>query len=157
MPSHIEIAQLWVAHNEGDYRRFERSGFNMYYRDSTIYSYGPHFPIARFATGPNGERAVLFTDHGYSISTSKHIGYVRRALGYSRTVHYVRDPSSRDWRALAEECRERAKALRASAKRRRIEWRREDDLKQAEAAAKSAAMFTRWNKVQQRLAIAANQ
>lgn len=143
MPRQNQIARLWVDHNEGRYARPERVGFNVYYVGDTIYSYGRHFPIARFATSPTGERVVLFTSRGYSISTAKHIGIVRRALGYRR-VHYVSNPSSNDWTTLAHECAERANALKASAARRRSDWRRDDDLRQAAEAMADANMFAKW-------------
>jgi len=142
--SHREIADSWVAFNsEGEYNRSERSGFNVYYRGDTIYSYGSHFPIASFATGPTGERVVLFTDRSYSFSTAKHKGIVNRALGYRLTLN-VADPSSRCWSRLAEECAGKAKALRESAKRRRSDWRREHDEEQAAGYTKSAQLFRCW-------------
>jgi hypothetical protein len=55
-----------------------------------IYSYGHHFPIARFVTNKRGT-CVLFTSKGYSVSTSKHKGHVRGALRSNATVFYVDD------------------------------------------------------------------
>lgn len=75
--THNDVAHNW-AHQTGRKTR----GFNMYYDGETIYSYGRHFPLARFFTAPNGERVVLINTDSYSNSTSKHKTIVRRALGY---------------------------------------------------------------------------
>lgn len=75
--AHDAVAHNW-AHQTGRKQR----GFNMYYEGRTIYSYGPHFPLATLFDAPNGERVVLLNDDSYSISTSKHQGIVRRAIGY---------------------------------------------------------------------------
>lgn len=94
--SHDIVAHNW-AHQTGRKRR----GFNMFYEGDTIYSYGYHFPLAKFFTAPNGERVVLVNDASYSVSTSKHQTIVRRALGYQREdVVYVPDLSRmqpKDW------------------------------------------------------------
>jgi hypothetical protein len=88
--SHDTVAHNW-AHQTGKKCR----GFNMFYEGETIYSYGSHFPIARFFTAPNGERVVLFNEDSYSVSTSKHQTIVRRALGWERDdilgVPFLRD------------------------------------------------------------------
>lgn len=80
MATHDQVAHAW-AHQTGRHRK----GFNMFYDGETIYSYGYHFPIAKHVTAPNGERVVLFTTDGHSISTAKHKTIVRRAIGYNRT------------------------------------------------------------------------
>lgn len=74
MTSHIDVASNWVR----GLKRGTR-GFNVFFDGDTIYSYGRHFPIARFAFA-NGVRYVLFTSEGYSVSTAKHKTLVRRAL-----------------------------------------------------------------------------
>lgn len=56
-------------------------GSNLFIDGDTIFSYGYHFPIARRTEELfEGKQIVLFTLAGYSISTSKHICYVRSAL-----------------------------------------------------------------------------
>lgn len=76
--THNEVAHHW-AHQTGRGQR----GFNMYYEGKTIYSYGPHFPLAVLFDAPNGERVVLLNDDSYSsVSTSKHQSIVWRAIGY---------------------------------------------------------------------------
>lgn len=85
MSTHNEVAHAW-ANQTGK----NRKGFNMYYEGMTIFSYGSHFPIARLVDTPAG-RVVLMTTESYSISTSKHITYTRRACHHMRTfnVPYV--------------------------------------------------------------------
>ena len=56
---------------------------NFYFRDSTIYSYGGHFPIARIVRNAAMEKAVLFTSADSSVTTAGHKHNVRRALDSS--------------------------------------------------------------------------
>jgi len=72
-----EIPHLW-AHRTQDEAR-NRQG-NLYFTGNTIYSYGPHFPIARHVTNEAGERAVLLTTATYSVTTSSHCSAVRSAI-----------------------------------------------------------------------------
>lgn len=144
--NHRQVAERWTD-AAGDPRDSAR-GFNVYFVGPTIYSYGPHFPIASFVQGSTGERKVLFTSRSYSNSTGKHKRHVRNALisGGYRNLVMVENPSSRDWRALAEECAAKAAALRASAKRRRLDWRRENDLRQASEQHEATKLFARWQR-----------
>jgi len=102
MTSHNDVCHNW-AHKTGQ----GRNGFNMFYEGDTIYSYGHHFPIARFIDPPapyvglNKEetkpeydqqvrQVVLFNSSDYSVSTSKHQTYTRRAIpAYIDHVFYV--------------------------------------------------------------------
>lgn len=49
---------------------------HMFIEGNTIYSYGRHFPIATRV----GTTKVLFTSKGYSVTTARHKGLVKRAL-----------------------------------------------------------------------------
>lgn len=69
------IAHEW-AH--GRDKKYARS--NVFAESGTIYSYGRHFPMARAYSVAGGGRVVLFTSHGYSVSTARHLGYVRQAV-----------------------------------------------------------------------------
>lgn len=69
-----------VAHVWAQQTKESGKGSNFYFEGPTIYSYGPHFPIARYVKNASGTPAVLVTIAGYSTSTAKHITYVRRAL-----------------------------------------------------------------------------
>lgn len=67
-----------VAHEWANGRDVRTSRNNVFAEDGVIYSYGRHFPMARFY---GKERdVVLFTSHGYSNSTARHLSYVRRAI-----------------------------------------------------------------------------
>ncbi len=81
-----EIPHLW-AHRTQDEAR-NRQG-NLYFGGNTIYSYGPHFPIARHVVNEAGERAVLFTTATYSVTTSAHCSAVRSAIPSGISVFHV--------------------------------------------------------------------
>lgn len=84
-----EVAHLWANQS-----RNSASGSHFYFSGDTIFSYGSHFPIARHYKG-----AVLFTTGGYSVTTSKHKGYVRSASHHLPTYHVdnpTRNPSGDD-------------------------------------------------------------
>jgi hypothetical protein len=86
------VAHVWAAQSQSEARNAQG---NFYFRDSAIYSYGGHFPIARFVKNKRGKSAVLFTTRSYSNTTSKHICTVRQALyGLEVPRFYVRDPSA---------------------------------------------------------------
>lgn len=113
---HDSVAHAW-AHNTGRARR----GFNMFWEGDglgrTVYSYGHHFPIARFVR----ESVVLFTTDTHSVSTSKHKTITRRAVPVSAVVYSVPDVLAdtetghkANWEAMAAEVRQCiAKAARA--------------------------------------------
>jgi len=72
-----ELAAVWVARSQDEGRS---PGERMYFTGDTIYSYGPHFPIARFFTAPNGEEVVLFTTQNHSNTTNRHMRIVQSAV-----------------------------------------------------------------------------
>ena len=74
------IAHQW-AH--GVDKKYSRQ--NIFAENRTIFSYGRHFPMARFY-GPD---VVLMTTHGYSVSTSRHLSYVRQAIPSRCKVFHV--------------------------------------------------------------------
>jgi hypothetical protein len=84
-PNH-EIPHLW-AHQSQDEARNSSSTF--YFVGPTIYSYGSHFPIARYVTNDRGERAILFTTAHYSVTTSGHCSGVARAIPTNVPVFHV--------------------------------------------------------------------
>jgi hypothetical protein len=75
-----QVAHIW-AQGENKSAR----GSNFFCENNTIYSYGYHFPIAKIL--PTGE--ILFTVRRRSITTAKHIGYVRQAIADMSRVYYV--------------------------------------------------------------------
>lgn len=72
-----EVPHLWAHGTQDDARN--KQG-NLYFTGDTIYSYGSHFPIARYVTNGAGKRAVLFTTACYSVTTSGHCSAVRSAI-----------------------------------------------------------------------------
>lgn len=74
----------------------------MFFEGDTIYSYGKHFPMAKFEEieyqNDKGEtvsdNVVLYTTRGYSVSTAKHLAYTRRAIPRFYRVVYVYSPTA---------------------------------------------------------------
>lgn len=58
------------------------TGSHMFFEGNVIYSYGHHFPMAIKWNG-----YVLYNDDSYSVSTSKHQGYVLGACSHMDIVH----------------------------------------------------------------------
>jgi hypothetical protein len=58
------------------------TGSHMFFEVNVIYSYGYHFPMAIKWNG-----YVLYNDDSYSVSTSKHQGYVLGACSHMDIVH----------------------------------------------------------------------
>lgn len=83
-----QVAHVWAQQSKPE----KRAG-NVFFEGETIYSYGRHFPIARFVSH-KGRRAVLFTTQTYSVTTSGHLSYVHGALhGLEYPVFSVYDPA----------------------------------------------------------------
>jgi hypothetical protein len=81
-----QLAHVWAQQNQPNGR-----GSNFFFDGPSIFSFGRHFEIARFVTR-KGQRAVLFTSRGYSVTTSKHKHMARSALhGLTVPVFYVAD------------------------------------------------------------------
>lgn len=115
-----QVAHLWA---NGVDKKYSRQ--NVFAENRTIFSYGRHFPMARFY----GPSVVLFTRHGYSVSTSRHLSYVRRALhGHAVKVFTVDKVSTLYGEALTkaehrknlEDYLRRAADLVAQSKRPRL-------------------------------------
>lgn len=77
--SNKELAHVWAQQNQSEGR-----ANNMFFDGASIFSYGRHFEIARFAKSD----VVLFNARTYSSSTSKHQSYTRRAIT-NKTVFFV--------------------------------------------------------------------
>lgn len=94
------IAHLWIGHNlSGEGQAHARNPrHNFYFQDTTIYSYGSHFPIAVFVT--NGKKkAIQITTRGYSPTTSGHIQEVKSAIrGNKLPVFRLQNPNAYDAR-----------------------------------------------------------
>ena len=88
-----EVTHLWAHQSQAVARN---SGHSVFFEGSTIYSFGSHFPMARHVDG-----AVLITTRSYSVTTSKHQGYVRQACSHL-TRFYVDNVSARSKREHRE-------------------------------------------------------
>lgn len=84
--NHSEVAHIWASQSQA-YGRASR----IFFENGVIYSYGYHFPVARFA--PEFGNVVLFTSRGYSHSTGKHKSLIRGAIPSSFNVVYCDDPT----------------------------------------------------------------
>ena len=84
---------------------------NVFFTDRTIYSYGHHFPMARFI----GPKTVLITTRGYSVTTSRHIHEVRGAVSHLDTID-VRDVEAGMPDAIAGNVAELLESLRTELK-----------------------------------------
>lgn len=99
--SHNEVAHIWASQSQ-----YEGRAGNIFFEDGVIYSYGYHFPVARFA--PEYGNIVLFTSRGYSSSTGKHKSLIRAAIPSTYQVIYCDDPKKSidhnldKWRAAVE-------------------------------------------------------
>lgn len=84
--SNNELAHIWASNTQ-----YEGRANTVFFENGTIYSYGRHFPVARFL--PDHANIVLFTDRGYSVTTAKHKSIIRSAIPSSYKVIYCDDPS----------------------------------------------------------------
>lgn len=112
--NNLEIAHLW-AHKA----KPSAKGSHFFFDGDTIYSYGHHFPIARHVKNAQGVEAILFTRRTYSVSTSKHIGYVRGAIPQSVRRFYVQNPRDEIRGATLLEFTKRAVELVAESRKPR--------------------------------------
>lgn len=81
LKNHSDVAHAFATHGMIKEAYGERG--NMFFKDNTIYSYGWHFPIARFIN----HNTILFTLDSYSNSTSKHIGLVSWACSHLNKIY----------------------------------------------------------------------
>ncbi len=78
--SHVNTCHVWAQQDDAT-RNGKASDGRIYFEGATIYSYGSHFPMARFTDATlNGQRVVLMTSKKYSVSTGSHMSYVSGAL-----------------------------------------------------------------------------
>ena len=59
-------------------RKREVSHQNLLASDTTLYSYGHHFPLLFQIETPSGEKVTVCNSYTYSVSTSRHISYARQ-------------------------------------------------------------------------------
>jgi hypothetical protein len=83
--SHNECAHIWASRTQ-----YEGSASRVFFEGDIIYSYGRHFPVAKF--GEDGI-TVFFTNRGYSSSTGKHKSLILSAIPCDYRVIYCDDPT----------------------------------------------------------------
>lgn len=64
---------------------------NTFFRGNVVYSYGTHFPMARWVRLKNGSDVVFLTTRGYSSTTSGHLSATQQAIPKDVTVFKVFD------------------------------------------------------------------
>ena len=81
-----ECAHRWAANQTPD----GKAG-NVYFSNGIIYSYGSHFPMARWVSlvKGGGSPVVFLTTRKYSVTTSSHVSDVRSAIPDNVTVFHV--------------------------------------------------------------------
>lgn len=82
-----QVAHLWAQR-----KKQSGKGSNFYFEGDTIYSYGAHYPAARFHDNTAGETCVLINSRNYSSTTVKHISLIKRALNLRDYVFVARVP-----------------------------------------------------------------
>jgi len=75
-----EVAHLFATQSQSEART--PTG-NLYFHSNFIHSYGSHFCIARFVD----DKTLLFTERGYSNTTSKHISVVWSATSHIDKIY----------------------------------------------------------------------
>ena len=107
------VCHTWAAQSQAEAHSPKNS---VYFRDSTIYSYGDHFPMAKIVNG-----TVLQTTRHYSVTTSKHLQLVRQASRHldSVTCVDVQARSEREHRINIEAMHTEYIALLCKARRAR--------------------------------------
>ncbi len=142
------VAHLWAHQSQESARNGGRDNF--FFRGTTIYSYGMHFPIAKHASNKRGESAVLFTTQTYSVTTAKHCSIVRNAIR-GQTVFRVSDPANINHAANMEDYAKRIvdAALSAAKARSNKEWR----LRQLEALIVEANAYSAFFAQRKRFAL----
>ena len=86
-----EVAHVWASRSQDQGRNSTES---FYFVGDTIYSYGSHFPIATLVDY-KGELLCFMTTQSYSVTTAKHISWVRSAIPHRATIIYVETPITR--------------------------------------------------------------
>lgn len=74
--NHREVCHIWAQQNQSEGR-----ASRIFFDGVSIYSYGRHFEMARFVR-PD---LVFITNQGYSVSTSKHLSYMRQAVSHIKS------------------------------------------------------------------------
>lgn len=148
-----QVAHVWAQQTQAGGRNSRRS---IYFEGATIFSYGGHFPMARFVTNKRGERAVLMTTQRYSSTTAKHLSDVRNAIqGLDLPVFEV-DLRSRAYRdATPQEAKaefeKQVKSALAKSEGARSLLHLKEYRRQAQAAVEQANAYSKFYSLRWRL------
>jgi hypothetical protein len=115
------VAHLWANRAQSDARNGRG---NLYFHNETIYSYGSHFPIARWVNFKGKPSVVFLTVSRYSNTTTGHISIVCAAIPPGFDVFEVPEVQGLNHKANLKSYRERIDklALRASRARISAKW-----------------------------------
>lgn len=89
-----EISHLWAHQLRKQAHKKGANHYQFYFENKTIYSYGPHFPIASLFGKKN--EYVAITTRSYSNTTSGHISEVKSAISHydiDKRI-YCKDPQA---------------------------------------------------------------
>jgi hypothetical protein len=143
------VAHVWAQQRQPE----GRSGNgNLYFRDSTIFSYRDSWPLAKFTTRTIGNaRVVVVNPDKYSVTTSGHLSDVRSALSGLDGVRVVEVPAlgawlddMREFRAYGDDsdvAREAAHKARVAQRHRKVFEHYRDAIGEAELAAAKADAY----------------
>lgn len=114
-----QVCEHWARQDRYEARS---SNGNLYFEGGSLYSYGPHFCIARLLTAPSGDLVLLWNHTSYSVTTSGHQSRARWAWRrHGGTVAHeftVQNPTGSaalnldDYTRRIHECAERARRAR---------------------------------------------
>lgn len=109
-----EIPHLWMVKSQPSARNPQG---NLFFRDSTIFSYGDHFPIARHVETAKGSCVFITTRTWPGNTTAGHVSAVYRAIPQDTWTFRVDDVFSKPADAakeLAQNVKDAADALKTA-------------------------------------------
>jgi hypothetical protein len=134
-----QCAHVWAQQTQ-DWGRNAKG--TVYFERETIYSYGSHFPMARFAT----PEIVLINKEKYSVSTSSHQGVVSGAVRHKKRfyVKNVRAASKSEHESnLADYKKDFESSEKLARNTRANPWRRKYALESLPGIAEAANSYAR--------------
>lgn len=75
-----DVIHLWAQQTQDE----ARCG-NVFFEGAVIYSYGRHYPLGLIEENKKGEKCAIINAAGYSVTTSKQIGWARYAVNHYKT------------------------------------------------------------------------
>lgn len=140
-----EVVRLWA---EGKQDFASNAAGTLYFNYDVIYSYGEHFPIARYHLN----NVVLFTTKTYSVTTARHCSDVLHALSTCPIpVYNVLANTKETHRANFDHMKKEHADLLASSERRRHPGTKAWDLANAAKTAEAANKYSKLFKLRVRI------